>query len=116
MIIVLLAASIASQPLAADVGYDQLATGHNDAAITQLEDRSANAADPARLINLGIAYARTGDAAKARVLFERAYQARDWVELETATGSWVDSRTLARQALAMLDSGQFARMSQIAQR
>lgn len=114
MITVLLAAAVAAQAPAGEVGYEQLIAGRQDAAITAIEERSADAADPARLINLGIAYARTGDTRRARALFEQAYQARDWVELETATGTWVDSRTLARQALAMLESGQFSRASQIA--
>ena len=35
--------------------------------------------------------------------------ARDSVELQTAGGAWVDSRHLARKALAMLDKGEFAR-------
>ena len=29
--------------------------------------------------------------------------------LETASGDWMDSRDLARQAIAMLDSGAFSR-------
>lgn len=114
MIVLLLAASIASQPLAGDVGFNQLVVGQNDAAIAAIEGRKATRDDPARLINLGIAYARNGDREKARALFEEAYLAREWVELETATGDWVDSRALARQAIAMLDSGQFARANQIA--
>ena len=114
MIVTLFAASLAASPLAAEVGYEQLVAGHNDAAINAIEGRSARAGDPAGLINLGIAYARNGDSRKAKALFEEAYNARDRVELETATGAWVDSRTLARRALAMLDSGELASGSQIA--
>ncbi len=35
-------------------------------------------------------------------------------ELETATGEWVDSRMLAKQALAMLDGGSFVSAGRIA--
>ena len=65
--------------------------------------------DPARLINHGIALARTGNYEAARADFAAAANARDSVELETADGKWVDSRRLARKALAMLDKGEFAR-------
>ena len=114
MIALLLAAALASQPAAQGVAFEQLAEGRDAAAITMIEGQDAGSADPARLINLGIAYARSGEAEKARALFEAAYYARDRVELETATGEWVDSRMLAKEALAMLDRGQFARTSQFA--
>lgn len=114
MIAFLLAAAVASQPAAQNVAFDQLAQGRDAAAIRQIEGQPDQASDPARLINLGIAYARRGEAQRARSLFEAAYYARDRVELETATGEWVDSRILARQALAMLDRGHFVPGSQLA--
>ncbi len=93
-----------------DVGYEELVANENDAARKAIEscDELANN-DPARLINHGIALARTGDYEAARADFEAAAAARDSVELETADGKWVDSRRLARKALAMLDKGEFAR-------
>ena len=106
MIVILLAASLASPPLADDVAFAELRAGRNQEAVARIESGAASAKDPARLINLGIAYARNGDRQKARALFLEAYRAREWVELETATGAWVDSRVLARRALAMLDSGE----------
>ncbi len=112
MIALLLAAAAA--PVATDVGYQMLVDGRNAAAISAIEADSKATADPARLLNLGIAYARRGEDAKARALFELAYRARDRVELETATGEWVDSRTLARQALAMLDGGSFVSAGRVA--
>ena len=114
MIAFLIAATVAAQPLAVEVGYEQLATGQDAAAIARIESQPSGAADPARLINLGIAYARRGDAGQARAHFEAALSSPDRMELETATGAWVDSRVLARQALAMLENGQFSRVSQIA--
>jgi hypothetical protein len=116
MITILLAAAIASQPASADVGYDQLVAGQDDSAIALIEAQSADTDDPARLINLGIAYARIGNAQQAKAMFEAALRVSERVELETATGEWVDSRVLARHALAMLDRGQLARASQFARK
>lgn len=88
------------------VGYEALMAGDNLRAIAEIEaNRSLAANDPVRLINLGIAYARQGDEARARSLFEGAVASSDQMELETATGDWVYSRALARQALRMLDGG-----------
>ena len=84
------------------VGYEALMAGDNLRAIAEIEaKRSLAANDPVRLINLGIAYARQGDEARARSLFEGAVASSDQMELETATGDWVYSRALARQALRM---------------
>ncbi len=93
-----------------DVGYEELVANENVAArdaIEKCDELAEN--DPARLINHGIALARTGNYDAARADFEAAANARDSVELETADGNWVDSRRLARKALAMLDKGEFAR-------
>lgn len=108
MIIALLAATLASQPLANEVGYDQLVEGRDDAAITVI-NRQAGTDDPARLINLGVAYARKGDTEQARAMFRAAHSSTERVDLETASGEWVYSRVLARRALAMLDNGEFTR-------
>ncbi len=92
------------------VGYEQLVDGNNRAAIEtiQANEEIAND-DPARLINLGIALARTGDFDAARRHFEAARDHEERFELETASGDWVDSRTLARKGLAMLERGEFQR-------
>ena len=98
------------------VGYEALMAGDNLRAIAEIEaNRSLAANDPVRLINLGIAYARQGDEARARSLFEGAVASSDQMELETATGDWVYSRALARQALRMLDGGDL-RMARMAAR
>jgi Flp pilus assembly protein TadD len=79
-----------------DVGYEELVANDNRAARQAIENcEELAAADPARLINHGIALARMGDYDAARTEFE--------------AGDWVDSRRLARKALAMLDKGEFAR-------
>lgn len=114
MISWLMAAAAASQPLAADPAAAHLAGGRDAAAIALLESRGETVETPSHLINLGIAYARSGNAEKARAAFETALRSRDRMELQTATGAWVDSRALARQALVMLDRGEFVPGSQIA--
>ena len=114
MILTFLAAALASHPAAGDVAYDELVAGQNDAAIVVIGEAAIRTDDPARLINLGIAHARIGDRQKARALFARAYYSREWVELQTATGTWVDSRILARQALAMLNGGAFGSVATLA--
>lgn len=95
-------------PVATEVGFVELSAGQNEAAIARIEaNHDLAESDPARLINLGIAHAREGRADEARAMFRAALRARDSVQLETATGTWVDSRDLARTAIAMLDQGAF---------
>ena len=114
MMIALLLAAAPAGALSSDVAFELLVDGRDAAAISAIESGEDLTRDPARLLNLGIAYARRGEEAKARALFELAYRARDRVELETATGEWIDSRTLARQALAMLDGGGFGAAGRVA--
>lgn len=93
-----------------EVGYEELVANDNAAARQAIESSSElESGDPAVLINHGIALARTGNYEAARARFEAAASARNSVELETADGKWVDSRRLARKAIAMLDKGEFAR-------
>ncbi|MCR2833088.1 hypothetical protein [Parerythrobacter lacustris] len=102
---------------ASDVAFDELAAEQNRAAIEKLEAAPASGAqDPAKLINLGIAYAREGQLDHARALFEQAARSEDRVRLETATGEWVDSRWLAIRAIALLDAGEFGGSERLAAR
>jgi tetratricopeptide (TPR) repeat protein len=92
----------------AELSARPLAAGRADQAIAALE--KASAADPgdaAVLINLGIAYAQTGDEARARDAFRQALACEEVIELETADGLATDSRRLARKALKMLERGEF---------
>lgn len=108
---------MAQAPSADEFGHRALVEGQDTAAIAAIMDNeSLENDDPARLINLGIAYARQGDSALARQLFEGVRDNRIRVELETADGEWVDSRRLAVQALAMLERGAFAGGARIAAR
>jgi len=85
-----------------------LGAGRADEAVAALEKASAaNPRDAAVLINLGIAYAQTGDEARARDAFRQALACEEVVELTTAEGLATDSRRLARKALKMLERGEF---------
>ena len=64
--------------------------------------------DPVQLLNRGVDYARQGDTEQARAMFTRVADNRMRYQMETADGSWADSRNLARKALGMLDRGEFA--------
>ena len=110
MALPILAGLVLAQAPAAtvDVAFAELSAGRNEAAIVRIEGNPDLAeSDPARLINLGVAHAREGRTEQARAMFRAAVRARDSVQLETATGQWVDSRDLARTAMAMLDRGAF---------
>ncbi len=92
-----------------EIGYDKLLVGQDRAAVEEIEAGDVLARDdPARLINYGVALARTGQFEEARGSFEAVARHRQRLELETSTGEWVDSRSLARRALAMLDRGELA--------
>jgi len=91
-----------------ELAAGKIAAGRADQALATLEQ--ASAADPqdaAVLINLGIAYAQTGDEVRARDAFRQALACEDVIELTTADGTATDSRRLARKALKMLERGEF---------
>ena len=86
-----------------DVAYEDIAAGRADAAIQAIEARlKAYPDDPALLINLGAAYARKGDTARAEAAFQAAVNSDTRYELELADGTWADSRHAAQRALASL--------------
>ena|SRR5688572_18403071 len=83
-----------------EVAYEEIAAGKADEAIHAIEARLAtDPDDPALLINLGAAYARKGDNARAAQAFQAAIDSDTRYELELADGSWTDSRQAARRAL-----------------
>lgn len=101
-------AALAAAEAAPELAAGTIAAGRAQQAIPALE--KASAADPrdaAVLINLGIAYAQTGNEVRAREAFQQALACEDVVELDTANGTATDSRRLARKALKMLDRGEF---------
>ena len=96
-----------------DVAYEEIAAGRADAAIQAIEARlKADPDDPALLINLGAAYARKGDTARAEAAFQAAVNSDTRYELELADGTWADSRHAAQRALASLQrSAQLASLN-----
>jgi Flp pilus assembly protein TadD len=87
------------------IGYKALASGNNERAISDMLDGSISRHDPAFLLNLGQAYARTGRLAEARELFRRAARKTENVDLVLADGRVVSSKLAARQALATVQVG-----------
>ena len=96
-----------------EVAYEELAAGKADEAIRAIEARLAtDPDDPALLINLGAAYARKGDTARAAAAFQAAIDSDTRYELELADGTWADSRHAARRALESLrQSAQLASLN-----
>lgn len=91
-----------------DLASASIAEGQALKAIRMLEaELEAHPNDPALHINLGIALAQSGNETEARTHFEAALASREVLELDTADGRTTDSRRLARQALAMLERGDF---------
>ena len=87
------------------LGYDALVAGDNERAINQiLTSEKVSRNDPARLINLGQAYARTGRTLEAKQMFTAAIVSRDEVDLILADGRVMSSKEAARQALAKLQA------------
>lgn len=86
------------------LGYDALMAGQNDMALAQLEAaRDVDADDPARLINLGQAYARVGRTGDAARMFIAAMQSRRSFDLLLANGEVMNSRDAARMAFDNLN-------------
>lgn len=88
---------------------EALARGEYRAAATRLKAKSPDAInDPARLINLGNAYAGMGRYAKAREIYKTARFAPDMM-LVLADGSEAYSRDIANKALGRLGTNFAAR-------
>ena len=80
-----------------------LAKGDYRQVVAELQKGGlAVSGDPARLINLGTAYAHLGDFDRASDAFRRAMYSDVRYDLELADGSVIDSREAARLALAKL--------------
>jgi len=85
------------------IGYEALVTGDNARAVSQiLASAQVSRHDPAKLLNLGHAYARLGRMDEASALFTVVMQSRDSVDLVLADGSVMNSKDAARKAYARL--------------
>jgi hypothetical protein len=94
------------------VAFDALKSGENDRAIRQiLAEESADPGDPARMINLGTAYARIGRTKEAAALFRAVMRSEERYALELADGQWIDSKEAAQRALARLTASEATRVA-----
>jgi len=85
-------------------GYSSLL--NSDYATAEREIRSSNAGpyDPARSINLGVAFAKLGDAARAEREFRQVLREDD-VQIVVANGGTFSSHEVALRALDAMKSG-----------
>lgn len=91
---------IAEQPAA---GYEALSQNRNEDVVAALGARF-DGDEPARLINLGTAYARIGHKDEARRLYSAAVHSDGRRDLVLADGRVLDSREAAKLALRGLDA------------
>lgn len=85
------------------LGFEALISNQNQLALEQLQrDRSVPDNDPAKLINIGRAYARLGDFDRAEEAFTAALFCKDEMDLVLADGREMNSRKAAKLALKEL--------------
>lgn len=85
------------------IGYEALMRGDNERAIAEiLTSEQVSKHDPAKLLNLGRAYARMGRTDEAAAIFMAAMQNRENVDLVLADGRVINSKDAARKAYASL--------------
>ncbi len=83
------------------LAYEALISGDNQAAVQKLENSQLN--DPAVMINLGQAYARTGRSADAAKMFAAAMNSNRSFDLVLSDGQIINSRKAAKIALKNLN-------------
>ncbi len=87
------------------LGYDALVAGDNETALEQLKAADGvHENDPARLINIGQAYVRTGRTGDAAKMFMAAMNSNRSFDLLLADGSVMNSREAAKKALNGLNN------------
>jgi len=81
------------------IGYEALMRGDNELAVSQImANEKVSNHDPAKLLNLGLAFARIGRTDQAAGYFKAAMQARDSLDLVLADGRVINSKVAAREA------------------
>lgn len=87
------------------IGYEALMRGDNERAVSQImTSEQVSKHDPAKLLNLGRAYARMGQTEQAAGYFKAAMQARESVDLVLSDGRVMNSKVAARKAYANLQT------------
>jgi Flp pilus assembly protein TadD len=87
------------------LGYGAIMSGDYAAAEQQIRESNLSKYDPARALNLGFVYAKTGRPDKAAKQFRRVLL-QDDLELVMADGSTTSSHEAAKRALALLQTSQ----------
>lgn len=85
------------------LAYQALMNEDYASAARTLEEDPALADDPARLINLGQAYARLGRTGDAEDMFQAAIDSKTSFDVVMSDGSVMSTRQAARRALANLE-------------
>ncbi len=83
------------------LAYEALISGDNQVAVQTLENSRLN--DPAVMINLGQAYARTGRSGDAAKMFVAAMNSNRSFDLILSDGQIINSRNAAKIALKNLN-------------
>lgn len=86
-----------------EVAYRELAADRPADAVTRITTNRAMRGEPAALINLGTAYARLGQADRAREAFRAAVRSQQRYHIQLSDGRWMDSREAARLAMRQLE-------------
>ncbi len=87
------------------IGYEALMRGDNERAVSQImANQQISKHDPAKLLNLGRAYARIGYTEQAAGYFKAAMQIRESLDLVLADGRVMNSKDAAREAYANLQT------------
>lgn len=87
------------------IGYEALMRGDNERAVSQImTSEQVSKHDPAKLLNLGRAYARMGQTEQAAGYFKAAMHVREGVDLVLADGRVMNSKVAARKAYADLQT------------
>lgn len=88
-----------------ELGYASLMQGRYRSAIEQIKSEGRSQThDPAKLINLGHAHSKLGEADEARQYYQAALKSRQSFDIILADGRVMNSRDAARAALRRLDS------------
>lgn len=95
--------ALSSETPRMEVAYRELTADRPADAVTRIETNRAVRGEPAALINLGTAYARMGQADKAREAFRTVARSSQHYYLQLADGRWMDSREAARLAMRHLE-------------
>lgn len=92
------------------LGFAELVAGDNEGAIRSMK-ADANVAhdDPARLLNLGLAYERSGDFQTAQTYYSAVLTRTRPAQLVLSNGAVVDSHELATGGLKRVDGQMAAR-------